>query len=71
MKIGNRALCAALGGLLGACANPNGDGGNARTLSVPMQAGQQNLGATAQATLLAQGEQTEICLLYTSPSPRD
>ncbi|MBL8420113.1 MAG: hypothetical protein JNK92_05700 [Dechloromonas sp.] len=69
MKIGNHVLCAGLAGLLGACANPNGDGGNARTLSVPMQAGQQNLGATGQATLLAQGEQTEISFFISDPLP--
>ena len=69
MKFGNHALCAAMAGLLGACANPSGDGGNARTLSVPMQAGQQNLGATAQATLLAQGEQTEISFFFSDPLP--
>ena len=53
-------LFLAMAGLLGACANTNDAAGDARVLTVPLQAGPQNRGEIAEATLVARGEATDV-----------
>ena len=69
MKTGTGLLCATLAGILAACASPGGDSGDSRTLNVPLQPGQQNIGAVAQATLIARGEVTDVRIFLSGPLP--
>ena len=69
MKMKTGLLCATLAGILSACATPDGDSGDGRILNVPLQPGQQNVGAVAQATLLARGEVTDVRVFLSGPLP--
>ena len=44
MKMKTGLLSVTLAGILSACATPNGESGDNRTLNVPLQPGQQNVG---------------------------
>ncbi|MGB4912416.1 MAG: hypothetical protein WBO95_09845 [Candidatus Dechloromonas phosphoritropha] len=66
MTLKTGLLCVTLAGILSACATPNGDRG---TLNVPLRPGQQNLGAVAQATLVARGEVTDVRIFLSGPLP--
>lgn len=50
----------AVTGLLTACSNTNDIAADARILSVPLQAGPQNRGEIAEATLVARGGETDV-----------
>ena len=50
----------AVTGLLTACSNTNDIAADARILSVALQAGPQNRGEIAEATLVARGEATDV-----------
>jgi len=69
MKVTTALLCAAVAGLFSACATPDGASGDSRTLNVPLRPGQQNLGAVAQATLVARGDVTDVRVFLSGPLP--
>jgi hypothetical protein len=69
MKMKTGLLYVTLAGILSACATPNDDSGASRTLNVPLRPGQQNIGAVAQATLVARGEVTDVRIFLSGPLP--
>jgi len=69
MKMKTGLLSVTLAGILSACATPSGDSGDSRTLNVPLRPGQQNIGAVAQATLVARGEVTDVRIFLSGPLP--
>ncbi|QLQ23923.1 MAG: hypothetical protein HZT41_02690 [Dechloromonas sp.] len=69
MKVTTALLCAAVAGLFSACATPDGASDDSRTLNVPLRPGQQNLGAVAQATLVARGDVTDVRVFLSGPPP--
>jgi len=69
MEMKTGLLSVILAAILSACAAPGGDSGDSRTLTVPLQPGRQNIGAVAQATLIARGEVTDVRIFLSGPLP--